>query len=84
MLRYLRSTADVGLRCSTHDEAISVIGYSDADWASAKDDRKSVSGVLVLLNGAPVVFRTQQQRTVALSTAEAKYMALSLCVQEVV
>ncbi|POM66037.1 Retrotransposon Polyprotein, partial [Phytophthora palmivora] len=38
---------------------------------------------MVLMGNAPVVFKSKFQRTVALSSAEAEYMALSLCVQEV-
>ena len=36
-----------------------------------------------MINGAPVVFNSKKQQSVALSTAEAEYMALHLCVQEV-
>ncbi|KAG2805782.1 hypothetical protein PC112_g18124 [Phytophthora cactorum] len=38
---------------------------------------------MVLIGGAPVVFKSKYQRTVALSSVEAEYMALSLCTQEV-
>lgn len=64
--------------------ALAVRAYSDSDWASQKDDRKSTSGVSVMLCGGPVIFKSRLQRTVALSTAEAEYMALAMCVQEVV
>ena len=36
-----------------------------------------------MIGGAPVFFKSKYQRTVALSSAEAEYMALSLCTQEV-
>ncbi|GMF56169.1 unnamed protein product [Phytophthora fragariaefolia] len=36
-----------------------------------------------MIGNAPVVFKSKFQRTVVLSSAEAEYMALSLCVQEV-
>ena len=36
-----------------------------------------------MINGAPVLFKSNMQQSVALSTAEAEYMVLSLCVQEV-
>ncbi|KAE8914091.1 hypothetical protein PF005_g23366 [Phytophthora fragariae] len=38
---------------------------------------------MVMIGNAPVVFKSKFQRTVALSSAEAEYMSLSLCVQEV-
>ncbi|POM69237.1 Hypothetical protein PHPALM_14496 [Phytophthora palmivora] len=52
--------------------------YTDAD------DRRSVSGTMVMISGALVVFKSQYQRTVAVSSAEAEYMALALCTQEVI
>ena len=43
--------------------------YTDADWGSNLDDRRSVFGILIMIGGAPVVFRSKYQRTVALSSA---------------
>ena len=57
-------------------------GYSDADWAGDADDRKSTSGYLFLIAGGPVSWKSRKQSTVALSTAEAEYVALSTAVQE--
>lgn len=42
------------------------------------DDRRSVSGVLIEMNGGAVVVKAKYQRTVALSSTEAEYMALKL------
>jgi len=60
-----------------------LIVYSDSDWAGDHDDRRSTSGSVILLNGSPVVWLSKKQATVALSTAEAEYMAMSAAVQEV-
>ncbi|OWZ19017.1 LOW QUALITY PROTEIN: Integrase, catalytic core protein [Phytophthora megakarya] len=54
--------------------------FTDADWGSNIDDRRSVSGIMVMIGNAPVVFKSIFHRTVALSSAEAEYMALSLCI----
>ena len=59
-----------------------VLGYSDADWAGDADDRKSTSGYMFLIAGGPVSWKSRKQSTVALSTAEAEYVALSTAVQE--
>jgi hypothetical protein len=57
--------------------------YCDADWAGSLDDRRSTSGVLLLLNGcSPIIWQSKKQATVALSTAEAEYMAMSAAVTE--
>ncbi|KAE9176563.1 hypothetical protein PF004_g26044 [Phytophthora fragariae] len=83
VVRYLLKTKDVGIvydgLLGTHLEA-----YSDADWVDNRDDRRSVSGMLLMLCGAPVVWRSTFQKTVALSSTEAEYMALSDCVKECV
>ena len=57
--------------------------FSDADWGSNKDNRRSTSGVMMMVNGLPVIFKSKMQNSVSLSTAEAEYVALSLCIQEV-
>jgi len=66
-----------------NDGNVVLEAYTDADWGSNLDDRRSVSGIMIMIGGAPVVFKSKYQRTVALSSAEAEYMALSLCTQEV-
>jgi len=57
--------------------------YCDADWAGDVDDRRSTTGCVLLLHGCPIVWLSKKQATVALSTAEAEYMAMSAAVQEV-
>ena len=60
------------------------VGYCDADWAGSVDDRKSTSGYLFSLSGAPVSWHSKKQSCVALSTAEAEYVALANAAQEMV
>jgi hypothetical protein len=50
---------------------------SDADWANDKDDGKSYTGFAIIVNNAPVSWSSHKQSTVALSSLEAEYMALS-------
>jgi hypothetical protein len=83
VLRYLKSTRQHGIIYQGGTGSVTLKAYSDADWGTNLDDRRSVSGVMVMIGNAPVVFKSKFQRTVALSSAEAEYMALSLCVQEV-
>jgi hypothetical protein len=52
-----------------------LLGYSDSDYAGDHSSRKSTSGVVFMLNGGPVVWKSKQQSTVALSTCEAEYVA---------
>lgn len=82
ILRYLKTTKTYGIKYKS-SKSLQLSAYSDADWASSKENRRSTSGIFVMINGSPVIFKSRLQRVVALSTAEAEYIALSLCVQEV-
>jgi hypothetical protein len=78
ILRYLVYTPKFGLwypRGSTFD----LIGYSDADWAGCKINRKSTSGTCQFLGRSLVSWASKKQNSVALSTAEAKYIAAGHC-----
>src|SRR5271170_4737874 len=54
-----------------------LIGFSDADWAENKDDRHSTTGFTYLMAEGAVSWVSRRQKTVALSSTEAEYMALS-------
>jgi hypothetical protein len=78
IMRYLASTPKFGLwypKGSTFD----LIGYSDADWAGCKIDRKSTIGTCQFLERSLVSWASKKQNSVALSTVEAEYIAASHC-----
>nr|CCA26838.1 putative polyprotein [Albugo laibachii Nc14] len=83
VLRYLKTTASNGIIYQGRKNWIRTSAYSDADWASNNDSRKSISGTMVMSNESPVAFKSKYQQSVALSNAEAEYMALSLCIQQI-
>ena len=83
VLRYLKGTVLHGITY-TRKSSKECISYSDADWAGDLDDRKSTSGYLFQVSGGAVTWRSKKQSSVALSTAEAEYMALSSAAQEAV
>jgi hypothetical protein len=76
ILRYLKGSPGKGLwfRSNGH---LGVDGYSDADWASCLDDRRSTSGYCVFVGGNLVSWRSKKQPIVSKSTAEAEYRAMS-------
>ena len=81
ILRYLKGTLDLSLQYKYIESCeFEVTGYSDADWASDLDTRRSTTGK----TGSAISWISQKQSTVALSTAEAEYIALSSATQEVV
>jgi hypothetical protein len=59
-------------------------GFVDDDWGSCPENRRSYIGFVFLLNGGPVSWDPKKHKTVALSTTEAEYMALSECVKEAI
>lgn len=83
ILRYLKGTPNYGLMYCNKDGDRPLTGFSDADWAGDVNDRKSTSGYLFMMSGAPISWKTKKQTCVALSTAEAEYIALSAATQEV-
>lgn len=84
ILRYLQGTKPTGLMFKGNDsKELYIEAYSDADWGGDHNDRKSTTGFIILINGSVVGWTSKKQATVALSTAEAEYMAISATVQEV-
>ena len=77
LLRYLRSTVTMKLRYGPGGEHSQFVIYSDADWASDIVDRKSVSGSTAMFYGGPISWSSKKQRSVATSTCESEYIALS-------
>lgn len=80
-MRYLKGTLDFGL-LYRKDDIKDCVGYSDSDWAGDVDERRSTSGYTFQVSGAAVSWKSKKQSCVALSTAEAEYMALASEAQE--
>ncbi|KAI4312619.1 hypothetical protein MLD38_037423 [Melastoma candidum] len=70
IFRYLSGTTNLGLWYSKRS-LFDLIGYSDADFAGCKIDRKSTSGTCQLLGDMLISWHSKKQASVALSTAEA-------------
>ena len=83
IFRYLRGTTQFGLLYSK-GESDALVGYSDADWAGDCNDYKSTTGYMFQIGGTVVSWKSKKQSCVALSTAEAEYMALASAAQEAV
>ncbi|KRZ82363.1 Retrovirus-related Pol polyprotein from transposon TNT 1-94, partial [Trichinella sp. T8] len=76
IFRYLRGTADYGLLYQAKREGF-LKGYSDADYAGDVTTRRSRTGAVCMCEGGAVLWHSQKQRSVALSTTEAEYVAAS-------
>ena len=63
---------------------LNLIAYSDSDWASSMEDRRSTTGYCFSLSeeGPVVSWKTKRQPTVALSSCEAEYIGLAATTKE--
>ena len=82
VMRYLKGTSELGIIYSNKGSELKLTGYSDADWGGDINDRKSTSGYIFKVSDGAVLWRSKKQTCVALSTAEAEYVALAAATQE--
>jgi hypothetical protein len=78
IFRYLRYTPELGLWYSA-SSSLSLLGFSDADFAGCRVDRKSTSGTCQFLGSSLVSWSSRKQSSVAQSTTEAEYVAAASC-----
>lgn len=74
VLRYLHTTKHLRLRLGGD---LTCAGYSDADWAEDKIDRRSTSAYAFQIGQGSISWRSKKQATVSLSSTEAEYKAMS-------
>ena len=77
IFRYLAGTRALGL----HYGGGICRGYCDADWGGG-ENRRSIGGYVFIINGAVVAWASKKQSSVALSSTESEYMALTQGVKE--
>ena len=82
ILKYLKRTRDYMLVYSGGN--LTPVGYTDSDFQTCKDSRKSTSGSVFILGGGAIVWRSIKQGCIADSTMEAEYVAASEAAKEAV
>ena len=82
ILKYLWRTRDYML--VYHSEDLIPIGYTDSDFQSYLDFRKSTSGCVFTLRGGAISWRSVKQSCIADSTMETEYIAACEAAREVV
>nr|XP_016490488.1 PREDICTED: uncharacterized mitochondrial protein AtMg00810-like [Nicotiana tabacum] len=75
ILRYLKGTQDLVLFYPSGDN-FNLVGYADAGYLV---DKKSISRMAHFLGSCLISWGTRKQNSVALSTAEAKYVVVASC-----
>ena len=63
-------------------KVLKAVMFCDSNYATDKETRNSVSGLLATLGGTLLPCSSKTQRTVTLSRTEVEYVALLACTQE--
>ena len=93
LLQYISKTQDHALHFGPFDHTSKITPYmfSDADWAGDKDNRTSTGAYVCTISDnkansahTAVSWSSKQQATVALSSTEAQYMALTQACKEAI
>ncbi|GJX17714.1 retrovirus-related pol polyprotein from transposon TNT 1-94 [Tanacetum coccineum] len=80
--RYLKGTVHRGL-WYPKDSSIALTAFADADHAGCQDTRRSTSGSMQLLGDRLVSWSSKRQKSAAISSTEAEYIALSGCCAQI-
>ncbi|KAL0296207.1 UNVERIFIED_CONTAM: Retrovirus-related Pol polyprotein from transposon TNT 1-94 [Sesamum radiatum] len=81
-LIYLKGTVGQGVVFGSQQNDHLVVGYMDSDYAGDLDDRRSTTRYVFTLGGGPICWKSTFQSIVALSTIEAKHMAVAKVAKE--
>ena len=86
ILRYLKGTKHLGLRFSggapSNQGVYTCEMFTDADFAADLDKRRSITGAVMLMQGAAVLWISKLQSLVATSTTEAEFIAAAMGTKE--
>jgi len=78
ILRYIKGTIELGMLYK-RGEDITLVAYTDSDYAGDVDDRKSTSGFVFSLGTGAVSWSSKKQPIVTLSTTEPEYIVAASC-----
>ena len=90
LLKYINKTALLSLHLGPFEStSLRPILYSDADWAGDPETRRSTGGYVCIITDpsthkATVSWSSKKQQTIALSSTEAEYMALTQAAKEAI
>ena len=83
IMRYLKGTKEYGLYYKKN-ENFELKAYTNVDWASSLDDRKSTNGGAFFLGNRIVSWTGKKQNYISQSTTEAEYVATAMNCSNVV
>jgi hypothetical protein len=83
VLRYLHGTVGYGLMYTSSSD-LTLVNYSNFDWAGSVEDRKSTSGCCFSLGSAMVSRFSRKHSAVSFSVVEAEYISTCMVAREVI
>ena len=86
-LRFLKRTFNDGIKFTkppSFNGKLKIQCFSDSDWAGCPDTRRSTIGYIIIMCGGPIAWKSQLRKTLAHSSCEAEYMALSEIGREII
>ncbi|KAI0992483.1 hypothetical protein K3495_g15702, partial [Podosphaera aphanis] len=82
ILRYIKGTINLGIMYDGTASDTSLYCHSDSDWGGNKASRRSTGGSVFFLAGGVISASSKGQTSVALSSTEAEYYALTASIKE--
>ncbi|GKC33143.1 hypothetical protein Tco_1040437 [Tanacetum coccineum] len=79
---YLRGSINIGM-WYPKDSCIALTSFADADHAGCQDTRKSMFGSMQMLGEILVSWSSKKQKSTAISSTKAEYIALSRCCAQI-
>ncbi|XP_030448469.1 uncharacterized mitochondrial protein AtMg00810-like [Syzygium oleosum] len=83
ILRYIKGNVDDGVFYTVSND-FQLMRYTDSDWGGDIRERKSTSGYVFSLGNGIFSWFSKKQQVVALSSAEAKYIAEAYCATQAI
>ena len=85
ILCYLKSTTNYNLVLEKREKGkFDLVGWSNSNWAQDYDDRKSTSDFVFDIAESSISWSSKKQATMAISSVEAKYVALANATKEAI
>ncbi len=77
--RYLAGTLSISMKYFKSNSNLKdvLVGYSDSDWATDPETRRSVTGYILLFDNSPIAWKSKSQTSITCSSSEAEWTAMA-------